>query len=82
MTPSVGRAVHYHPKHVITGPLHATITAVTDFGVELMVMGTMRGEFVQVAITNGTDTGLFFMGIVPFSEEPKVGHWSWPPRVG
>lgn len=26
-------------------------------------------------------TGMFDMKCVPFSEEPKRGHWSFPPRV-
>jgi hypothetical protein len=26
-------------------------------------------------------TGMFFNRDVPFSAEPKPGHWNWPPRV-
>lgn len=33
---------------------------------------------VGLAIMN--PTGMFFNPCIPYSEEPKAGHWSWPPR--
>lgn len=34
---------------------------------------------VSVAVLN--PSGMFFNEHVEFSETPKPGHWSWPPRV-
>lgn len=34
---------------------------------------------VSLAVLN--PTGLFFDEYVPYSEAPKPGHWSWPPRI-
>lgn len=34
---------------------------------------------VSLAVLN--PTGLFFDEYVPYSEVPKPGHWSWPPRI-
>lgn len=34
---------------------------------------------VSLAVLN--PTGMFFNENVPYSPEPKPGHWSWPPRV-
>lgn len=71
MTPSIGRVVHYHSYGTPGGeylpePRAAVITEVT-------------GETVGLAVLN--PTGQFFNRGVPFSDEPKPGYWSWPPRV-
>ena len=34
---------------------------------------------VSLAVLN--PTGMFFNESVPYSEQPKPGHWSWPPRA-
>ncbi len=36
-------------------------------------------DAVSLCVLN--PTGLFFNENVPFSPEPKPGHWSWPPRA-
>lgn len=68
--PSIGRIVHYHSYGTPSGeyqpePRAAIITAITPH--------------VSLAVLN--PTGMFFNENVPFSEEPKPGHWSWPPRA-
>jgi len=70
--PSVGRMVHYHSYGTPGGEYKpearaATITQVNEDGtVGLFIMNP---------------TGLFFPTSVKYSDEPKPGHWSWPPRV-
>lgn len=71
--PTVGRIVHYHIEDS-TEPYAALITAVNpDDTVELNVFAK-RGSPLK--------NGQFGEGIIAsFSEEPKPGHWTWPPRV-
>lgn len=71
--PSVGRIVHYQAYGSPGGeypsvPRAAIITDVSDYGAK-----------VALAVLN--PTGMFFNTDVPFSAEPKAGHWSWPPFV-
>ncbi len=70
--PSIGRIVHYQAFGTPGGehpsvPRAAIITEVGDGG--------------SVGLFVANPTGLFLNRDVPFSEEPKPGHWSWPPRV-
>lgn len=71
MKPTIGRIVHYQSYGTPGGeylpePRAAVITEVlTDVVVGLCVLNP---------------TGQFFHRSVPFSEEPKPGHWNWPPR--
>lgn len=70
--PSVGRIVHYQSFGTPNGeykskPIAAIITQVNS------------EQKVGLCIFN--PTGLFFNPDVQFSEEPKPGCWSWPPRV-
>ncbi|MER5836597.1 hypothetical protein ACIQYW_18930 [Rhodococcus erythropolis] len=72
--PTVGRNVHYQsygtPKgEYLPEPRAAIVTAVPDD-----YNGTL-----SLVIFN--PTGQFFNPSVPFSPEPKPGHWNWPPRV-
>lgn len=79
--PTVGRIVHYHYhkerdlNSAVKGPNAAMICYVLideegdEQRVNLHVYPRWKG-----------DSEGFFQGI-PFSEEPKPGHWSWPPRV-
>jgi hypothetical protein len=74
MKPTIGHIVHYQSRGSKDGvfeplPRAAIVTEVDD------ISGTMVG----LAVLN--PTGFFFDRDVPFSEEPKPGHWSWPPRV-
>lgn len=70
--PSVGRIVHYQSYGTPNGeykskPIAAVITEVfSDTCVNLFVMNP---------------SGLFFNQSVVRSDEPKAGHWNFPPRV-
>ncbi len=71
--PSVGRIVHYQSYGTPGGeykpaPRAAIVTDVTE--------GSLT---VGLCVLN--PTGMFFNRDVPFSAEPKPGHWNWPPRV-
>lgn len=83
MTPSVGRIVHFYPDVAGTPnePLPAIITRVRwneqSLGllrvrIKLMYDGSVRGalQYCEGAILEP-----------PYSDEPKAGHWTWPPRV-
>lgn len=80
MIPTIGRIVHYHSYGTPGGeylplPRAAIITAVrhdadTTEGIE--------GD-VSLAVLN--PSGMFFDPHVEYSETPRPGHWSWPPRV-
>jgi len=70
--PSIGRMVHYQRFGSPGGehksePSPAVITQVFEDGItcQLFVMNP-----------NG-----FYFNKTPFSEVPKPGHWSWPPKV-
>jgi hypothetical protein len=71
--PSVGRIVHYHSYGTPGGefkplPRAAIITqVVSDDG--------------TVGLCAVNPTGLFFHERCPYSELPRPGHWSWPPRA-
>lgn len=67
--PSIGRLVHFYNLGDDAGefPCAALITGLReDIGVSLKVF---------------YPSGLFDMHAVPFSETPRPGHWSWPPRL-
>lgn len=70
--PSVGRVVHYQKYGTPGGehksePSAAVITKVND-------RDTKR---CQLFVMN--PNGVYFND-TPYSEMPKPGHWSWPPR--
>jgi hypothetical protein len=72
MKPSIGRIVHYQSYGTPNGeylpePRAAVITSVGVVG--------------QVGLCVLNPTGIFFNDSVAYSDEPKPGHWSWPPRV-
>lgn len=69
--PSIGRVVHYQSLGTPNGEhpsaaYAAIVTAVDGERVSLFVM-----------YPNGTSN----KSAVPYSDEPRAGHWSWPPRV-
>lgn len=71
--PSIGRIVHYQRYGSPGGehlpePSPAVIVKVLD----------EKTERCQLFVMN--PNGLYFND-TPYSEEPKPGHWSWPPRV-
>ncbi|MDJ0337454.1 hypothetical protein [Cryobacterium sp. PH31-O1] len=79
--PSIGRVVHYQSYGTPGGeylpePRAAIITEVTS---AQLTPGSDPVPVVGLCVLN--PTGMFFNRTVCFSEEPKPGHWSWPPRV-
>lgn len=78
--PSIGRIVHYQSYGTPGGeylpePRAAIVTEVQPANV------FDPPEVPNVALCVLNPTGIFFSFAVPFSEDPKPGHWSWPPRV-
>lgn len=80
MTPSIGRIVHYQSYGTPGGeylprPRAAVVTDVR----ESEPVPEHGVPYVDLCVLN--PTGFFFNQSVPFAEEPKPGHWNWPPRV-
>lgn len=79
--PSIGRIVHYQAYGTPGGefksePYPAVITSVEIASVNI---GGICDQQVDLFVMypNGTS----HKPSVPFSEEPKPGHWNWPPRT-
>ena len=68
MKPSIGRIVHYQPTGNEPETVAAIITAVRDSGAVNLAAFLPSAEYFKVVD-------------VPYSETPKSGCWSWPPRV-
>lgn len=71
--PSIGRIVHYQRYGTPGGehkaePSPAIITAINDVATQQCQLFVM------------TPNGVYHNN-TPYSEEPKPGHWNWPPRV-
>lgn len=77
MQPTVGRIVHYQSYGTPGGEYLPEARAAVITTVE-WYRGDQDGN-VGLCILN--PTGQFFNVSVPYSEEPKPGHWNWPPRV-
>jgi len=78
MKPTVGRIVHYQSYGTPNGEFKpearaAIITRVSAYSADDYVPD------VCLAVMN--PTGMFFDSWVQYSETPKAGHWSWPPRA-
>lgn len=76
---TVGRSVHYQAYGTPGGehpsvPRAAMITATKNEEPKL-------SSEQHVCLTVFNPTGFFFNSDVPYSEEPKPGHWSWPKKV-
>ncbi|AXK88837.1 hypothetical protein SAMN05421776_108232 [Nocardia farcinica] len=79
-TPSIGRIVHFQTYGTPGGehasePTAAIITGVHDHD------GTSQHPETRVDLFVIYPNGTSHKRAVPFSETPKAGHWSWPPRV-
>ncbi len=71
MKPTIGRIVHYSPKHSPDQDGLDTFAALVT---------SADGTLVDLAVfPPGTD--MFTISAVPFSETPAPGSWTWPPRV-
>lgn len=70
--PSVGRVVHFAPPQECVGP--ASLTCYPA-----MITQVNPDETVEL-VTFGPNSVYFQHGI-SFSDEPKPGCWSWPPRI-
>jgi len=76
--PTVGRSVHYHSYGTPGGeyvPMPRAVIVTETYN----EMEDSTGMMVGLCILN--PTGQFFNRNVIYSEIPKPGHWSWPPRT-
>lgn len=78
-TPSIGRIVHYHSYGTPGGEFKPEPRAAVITEVKTVSAYPQPVEVVGLAVLN--PTGMFFNTGVHYSEEPKPGHWSWPPRA-
>lgn len=83
-SPTVGRVVHYQSygtpgREYLPEPRAAIVTEVQVVSVGgLMSAGKREVTHVSLCVLN--PEGMFFNRDVPYSDEPKPGHWNWPPR--
>jgi hypothetical protein len=79
--PSVGRIVHYQsygtPLGEYTSQPRAAV--ITELYPHCENEAPLPDMTVGLCILN--PTGLFFTKHVQYSEEPRPGCWSWPPRA-
>jgi hypothetical protein len=71
MEATIGRVVHWQPPGSRPDRGHAPRAA--------LVTAVSREGEVSLAVFQ--PAGLAFVDRAPHSEQPRVGHWSWPPRV-
>lgn len=78
--PSVGRIVHYQ-AYGTPGGEHQSAARAAVISEVNEVPGREGPSRFDVGVVVLNPTGLFFNRDVPFSETPKPGCWSWPPRT-
>lgn len=82
---SVGRTVHFAPPQDCVGPASLCLypAIITQVNREVKGVpgdsGSDKPETVEL-VTFGPNS-VYFQHAVPFSSEPKAGHWFWPARV-
>lgn len=81
MKPTIGRIVHYTPDE--GGTPRAAI--VTDVGTvpPTVERDGARYEYTTESVNLevlGYRSALWPLREVPYADEPKPGHWNWPPR--
>jgi hypothetical protein len=79
--PSVGRIVHYQSYGTPNGEYKPLPRAAIITEVIIPQTNVEPAPIESVGLCIMNPTGLFFTQGVKFSEEPKPGHWSWPPKV-
>jgi hypothetical protein len=82
MKPTIGRMVHYVPpqdcKGKTTLDLYAAVIVKVNPGIQ--PAGDYGGCDETVELATLGPNSLYFQHGVPFAEELKPGHWSWPKR--
>lgn len=82
--PTVGRIVHYQsygtPNGEYTPQPRAAVITEIDPPQQDISDGFRDGHPVTVGLCVLNPTVMFFKQHVPYSPEPKPGHWSWPLR--
>ncbi len=88
MIPTVGRIVHFMPGTIPSHePQAAIITQVRPHAEfhEGQALSDYEESKCRVSLhvylQHNFDAGSLDLPDVPWSKEPKDGHWSWPPRV-
>lgn len=83
MKPSIGRIVHYTNLGDKDGRFPPEQQAAIITGVYPAAEDTGNGAAGEMSVDLHIfyRTGQFDMKCVPYSEEYKRGHWTWPPRV-
>jgi hypothetical protein len=81
--PSIGRIVHYHSYGTPGGEYlpEPRAAIVTEVAPPLARPGDRSVPDMTVGLAVLNPTGMFFNVGVGFSEIPRPGHWSWPPRA-
>lgn len=80
-TPSVGRIVHYHdgtaadPQAAIIIAVHSAERAAERWP------DLTASHLVSLTVFAADRTAPYSIEPIPYSEEPKAGHWNYPPRV-
>lgn len=69
---TVGRSVHYYDANMRLRTATVTDVGPVDLQMQPLVALTIMPPFLPP--TPSSDW-------VPFSEEPKALHWTWPPRA-
>lgn len=84
--PSIGRTVHFAPPQECVGPASlclypAIITQVNKVSVGVPGDDIHTNQVETVELATFGPNSLYFQHKVPFSSEPKPGHWFWPARA-
>lgn len=80
--PTIGRTVHYTPPQECVGPESLTKypAIITQVNIEPGVGSTSDNVIETVELVTFGPNSVYFQHQVPFSNEPKSGHWNWPTK--
>lgn len=79
--PSVGRMVHYAPPQECVGPASLCLYPAIITQVNPPFQGPDSGRPETIELVTFGPNSVYFQHHVPFSDEPKPGHWFWPARA-